>query len=244
MKLRKGSVSDEDVRSLMGSDSTDSAPGEPPADERSPNGPRPPADKDSQALSAEEEQMLLDIVRNPFSGVSKRYDRLSLSRRKGTAVKASLVERGLAREEDVPTQSGKILLLSLTPGGCRRAKELGADPGAMSERAGMLHEFWRGAVRSFYEDRGYEVAEEKRLSSGGAIDLEARRPGEIVAIEIETGKSEPLANIRKALQAGYDDILVVGTDRRVADDLRAKAREAGLLEGGRVRVRPAYEFAP
>ena len=243
MKLQKGSIRDTEVRSLMRSRSGDSSPDEPPSAERAPDRPSPGTDKDNGALSAEEEQMLLDIVRKPFSGVSKRYDRLSLSRRKGTAVKRSLISRGLVKEEDVSTSSGKIVLLSLTRPGRHQAEELGAETGELNERASMLHEFWRGVVRHFYEDKGYEVTEEKAVSSSGAVDLEARRPGEIVAIEIETGKSTPLANIRKVIEAGYEKILVVGTDKEVTASIRRKAEDAGLLRDGQVQVRPGYEYA-
>ena len=54
---------------------------------------------------------------------------------------------------------------------------------------------------------GYRVKEEVPIK-GGSVDLVASDGKELIAIEIETGKSDAIRNIRKDLQAGFDRVVV------------------------------------
>jgi hypothetical protein len=58
-------------------------------------------------------------------------------------------------------------------------------------------------------EQGFAVQVEKGLGLGKSVDLEARREDRKIAVEVETGKSDAISNIRKDLNAGYDRILVV-----------------------------------
>jgi len=49
------------------------------------------------------------------------------------------------------------------------------------------------------------------IKGNGAIDLLAERPGERIAIEVETGKSDIKANLEKAPGAEIDQIILVAT---------------------------------
>ena len=49
------------------------------------------------------------------------------------------------------------------------------------------------------------------------------RDGKRAAFEIETGKSDAAANVRKCLAAGMDKVVVVATSATVRDRLRSKA---------------------
>jgi len=69
---------------------------------------------------------------------------------------------------------------------------------------------------------GYRVKEEVPIK-GGSVDLVASDGKELIAIEIETGKSDAIRNIRKDLKAGFDRV-VVGVL-----DLKLKEKIEGLL---------------
>lgn len=49
------------------------------------------------------------------------------------------------------------------------------------------------------------------LEGDGDVDILAERPGERVAIEVETGKSDIGANLKKLREVGFDRIMVVAT---------------------------------
>jgi len=62
-----------------------------------------------------------------------------------------------------------------------------------------------------------------------------RRGGKSIAIEIETGKSDPLGNIKKALEGGFESVLSIALDKQTKDELQ---RQLALLpEDLRERVR-------
>ena len=66
---------------------------------------------------------------------------------------------------------------------------------------------------------GYDVSEEVPVGGGKSIDLVAARDGKRIALEIETGKSDAAANVRKCLDAGMDRVVSVATSRRAKDAL-------------------------
>jgi len=62
-----------------------------------------------------------------------------------------------------------------------------------------------------FEKKGYEVKCEHPVKGNGAIDILATRPGERVAVEVETGKSNIKENLNKIENAGFDKIVLVAT---------------------------------
>ena len=65
--------------------------------------------------------------------------------------------------------------------------------------------------------------------------------GKRVAVEIETGKSDAVANVRKNLKAGFDEIVCVGTDGKVCEKVRRELGRDGICDG-RVRVTTVFGF--
>ena len=241
-KIQKGAVDDTALRGRHRSDSADSTQKTSRIAESPPGEAVPEPAKEGSALSGDDRRMIADIAAHPFSGVAHRYDRLQVSRRKGTAIKQGLTELGLITEEGIPTRSGKTVLLCLTEEGLESARQLGIEVGDVTSRAGILHEYWRHVVRDYFEARGYEVEEEKHIPGNGALDLEARRSGDLVAIEIETGKSDAVQNVRKALDAGYERILVVAVDAGALESVGSAIRKAGVASGRQVDLRLGADF--
>ena len=63
----------------------------------------------------------------------------------------------------------------------------------------------------YFEKAGYVLGHEHVIDGNGAVDLVAQRPGERVAVEVETGKSDIMANLEKVQAAGFDRIILLAT---------------------------------
>ena len=146
----------------------------------------------------------------PLSTTVSRYHRLHLSRRKGNAIKVDLLAAQLIEPAPIATRSGQVMLYQLTDWGRTVCRDLGIDAGR-TPRASLEHTYWARKVADEFRADSYEVTIEQPIAGNGTIDLVAQRPGERVAIEIETGKSNIAANLKKLAGAGFDRILFVAT---------------------------------
>ena len=70
----------------------------------------------------------------------------------------------------------------------------------------------------------------------GAVDILATRPGEKVAVEVETGKSNIKENLNKIKGAGFDRIVLLATSPAGTEACR---RTVDSTEGGQS---PAVEL--
>ena len=176
-------------------------------------------------LSREEIRFLLDVAAHPLSTTVTRYQRLNLSRRRGNAVRESLTCAGAIERAVIATRFGQVVLYELTDSGRMLCSSVGIDPGPVP-RESLEHRFWVSQAVHRFESRGYEVVREHPVKGNGAIDILATRPGEQVAVEVETGKSDVKENIDKIRHAGFDRIVLlatsphaVGVCRKVVDSL-------------------------
>ena len=68
------------------------------------------------------------------------------------------------------------------------------------------------------------------------MDVLARRASESVAIDIETGKSDPVWNVKQDLLEGSGCVMVVATDESALRKIERQLATAGLIVPGRVEV--------
>ena len=148
--------------------------------------------------SEKDDELLWDIARNPISGITNRYARLSWNSKTGHAVTRRLLARKLVSFEHVITPTARIKVLRLTIDGRAHLHEQGAGLPAQP-RGGVVHEYWRHVLKERLIRKGYAVEEEAEVGSAQAVDLCAVKGGEIIYIEIETGKSAIESNVRKCL---------------------------------------------
>ena len=88
-----------------------------------------------------------------------------------------------------------------------------------------------------FEERGYKVRlEASREKGGGNMDISARRAAENVAIEIETGKSDVVSNVKRDLLNGVQKVIVVATDEGALEKIERQLGRAGLILPGRLDV--------
>ena len=243
--VREGAVSDQEIRQAMASHSGDSAgnsqpyptsraiPPVPRQDRKksnidentrppSPNDAKVPADDtvalahpDPPTLSSEAIRFLADVAARPLSTTVSRYQRLKLSRRKGNAIRQQLAAAGIIEPVAIATRAGQVVLYRVSDSGLSVCKSIGIEPGP-SRRPSLEHEFWAAAAARHFEGRGYDVTREYAVAGNGAIDLLVTRPGERVAVEIETGKSDIKGNISKLRRADFDRVVLIATSPAAA----------------------------
>jgi len=169
--------------------------------------PKPPKYKE---MSREEIRFLADVAARPLSTTVSRYHRLHLSRRRGNAIRQQFTAGGIMEAVTIATRSGQVVLYQLTEFGRAVCHYVGIDPGT-KPRESFEHRFWVDQAARHFEKNGYEVTMEHPVKGNGAIDILATKPGEKVAVEIETGKSDIKKNLNKIKNAGFDRIVLVAT---------------------------------
>lgn len=161
-------------------------------------------------MNREEIRFLSDIACRPLSTTVSRYQRLSLSRRRGNAVRQQLVSAGIIEAVTIATRSGQVVLYQLTEFGRTACSSAGIDPGPRA-RQSLEHSFWVNRAARHFENKSYDISREHPVKGNGAIDILAEKPGERVAVEVETGKSNVKGNLDKIKDAGFDRIVLVAT---------------------------------
>jgi hypothetical protein len=159
--------------------------------------------------------MIRDIVENPFDGVVKRIHRLQTSRRKGSAALKALEERGLVASANLFTGTSVVKLFDLTQAGralCH-AKGIGLLPDIT--RGGIEHRYWVAATAEKLREQGWQATCEYKVSDELTVDIHAEKGGRLLAVLVETGKSDIKKNIATATSNSYTEIWIVATNPKV-----------------------------
>jgi Holliday junction resolvase-like predicted endonuclease len=125
-------------------------------------------------------------------------------------VRGSLASAGAIERVPIATRPGQVVLFQLADQGRTLCSSLGIDPGP-KPRESVEHMFWVERTAKYFEQEGYETTREYPVKGNGAVDILATRPGETVAVEIETGKSDTNENLTKIARAGFDRIVLLAT---------------------------------
>ncbi len=191
---------------------------------------------------------LHDIVAHPDDGVKTRYRRLGWSMSRGTRIKDALVFAGWLESEWLRIGNTRVLLLRHSTTARRLLGPAVAStsdahcPREHSGRESLTHEYWKRYYAKRYAEQGYDVMlEAPRAPPGkGCVDILARRRGEAIAIEIETGASSVGINLHQNVAARFSQILIVATSPSAAAKV---ARRLELVEP-RLRSRGTLIVAP
>ena len=191
----------------------------------------PGALKGRHEPTEEEVVLLRDIAEHPVSPVTERYNRLGFNPKQGTRAVTRLIEAGYLKAVTVPVPGSHIRLLELKP----MARSLLKLPARESDRHGGLeHRYWVERIASELESDGWEVVKEAPIGDGRAVDVLVSREDRRIAIEVETGKSDWVANVKKCVDAGLLTVLIVATRSAVQKQLATKLENLQLI--GDVRV--------
>ena len=130
------------------------------------------------------------------------------------------------------TGKGWITLFELTKKGKMVLADLGYD--FKNESEGVVHKFWKHKVSKYYKKMGLDVRVEEYYVNGRP-DIIVNKDDKKIAIEIETGKSNYVGNVERALEAGFDEVICVAVNRFVEDKIALALGEKGIVDD-RVRV--------
>lgn len=227
VKVRKGLVSDDLLGKFIKGSLT--ASGLRHAVNRA-FGRAPPDLTHDKVLDQDAFGFLEDVMRHQDDGVRMRYKRLGLSADKGNRLKSLLIENGILEEQEVKVgRTYKVLLRIIHEArdklGLR--KYLG--------RGSIAHEYWKRFYAAHFKEQGYQVELEGRRQNG-RVDVLATNDNETVAIEIETGKSDVVWNVKQCLLSQFKNVLVVATDEGALDKVELQLAKAGLIVPNRVKV--------
>ena len=161
-------------------------------------------------ISREETRLLADVAARPLSTTVSRYQRLNLSRRRGNAIRQNLHAANIIEAVPIATRSGQVVLYQLTDFGRSLCASVNIDPGPKPQES-LEHRYWIKRAAEHFERKGYEITKEHPIKGNGAIDILAEKPGNRIAIEVETGKSDIKANLSKVGDAGFDRIFLIAT---------------------------------
>lgn len=178
--------------------------------------------------------LLRDVAEHPISAITKRYERLGWNYKTGNNVKDAVISKALARFDAVSTPTGHVKILSLA----EPARDLLERAGVRVQRlrhGGAEHEYWKFAIAQHLRSQGFSVTEEAPVGGGKTVDLLATRGDERIVIEVETGRSDIIANALKCA-ATDGDVIFVFTDPDIrasyAPQIHALLPEARVLSTG------------
>ncbi len=193
----------------------------------------------AEPLDGEALRVLEDVMEHPDDGVRERYRRLGLSGDRGNGLKRSLLSGGWVEQQLVRMGNTRKALLRPMPA----ARSL-LGPGRSAAGDGSIaHAYWQRWYARVLVQAGYHVQMEAPRA-GGRVDLLARKGDELLGVEIETGKSDVVANVQRCVRTGLGRVLVVATDPPALTIIERRLGAAGLLVPGRVVVVCAPETLP
>lgn len=188
-----------------------------------------------EGLIKNEREFLIDIGKFPVSGVTTRYARMGLSRHQGNTLQKSLILKGFVTFRQVSSLKGRLKVLVLTARGKDAIRDVKIEK-VFNKNASWEHEYWKYRIGMHYRKNGCDVTFEYRIGEGKSVDVMAEKDGKKIAIEVETGKSDYVYNVKKDLACGFDEIMVLTIDNETKEKILAELKEAGLDSDDRLRV--------
>ena len=176
-------------------------------------------------------RLLTDIRIYPNDGIKIRYKRLILSTGSGNRLKEFLLDQGWLESQTVDLGQTRKTCLRLT----KQAKDALNLNTTESQHGSIVHEYWKRFYAQRFREQGYHVDLEVPRQSGW-VDVAAEKDGKKIAIEVETGKSDYLRNVRQNLLAKYDKILIAATDKFAYEKIEKALVVAGLLIPDKVEI--------
>jgi len=245
MIIYKKNVTDEEVQSIMAPHLSELmrhvVPRVKPEPEADPK--RSTNEKPKVELTAEERDLLEDILEKPNLSVTARAARLGLSAYKMNATKARIIKKGLAEQFSInlgKNFGGTVSLLALTTEGYTG---IGRKPIKRPENVGLDHFWWQLAIRDYFAKKSI-IAEIEKSRNGIRVDVGLTRDGREIAVEVELSTKNAVANIANDLKAGFDKVECCCKDNQMAEEVRRRlqAYEDYANIRGRVEVRVLTEL--
>ncbi len=125
----------------------------------------------------------------------------------------------------------------------QETKELNREP--LPGRGGAEHKRLQQYVKKLGEKHGFKATIEKRIGDGtGHVDVALERDGLSFACEIAVNSTavQEFKNIKKCLDAGFDEVLCVSSDNKFLAKLLDAEKEASFKEGAQYHLLPLNQI--
>lgn len=187
-------------------------------------------------LSEEADQLLEDVVKNPFCYLTQRYKEFSNSYH-GNKAKNELVEQGIVIEREIKTLDGRPKLLQLTEKGREYIEEeLDLDT-TQQGRGGIIHQYWQHQIKEAFEATGWTASIEKHDA-----DVYVDMGNMELAVEVAMGDNpREIEHVEKHLDQGFT-VWVVCRNEKIQKGLKQRLEENELLNDS-VLFRRFREFS-
>lgn len=163
---------------------------------------------DQAAYSDQMEEMVMGSISNKVMPITELLQELKLNKYQLSKIQGSLVKKGKVKIIRLPTLELK---------GRRPIALVSAEAVAQAGRkGGIAHRYAIDLLADKLQKLGKIVQKEFPIENGRAIDLVV--DGEI-AIEIETGKSDIVSNIKKLQDSSFSRKIIVCIDKSLKEEL-------------------------
>jgi DNA-binding MarR family transcriptional regulator len=160
---------------------------------------------------------------------------MGLSRHQGNTLQKSLILKGFITFRRVSSLKGRLKVLVLTDKGKDEIRDVKIEK-IFNKNASWDHEYWKYRIGTHFKKKGYTVTYEYKIGKGKSVDVMAEKDGRQIAIEIETGKSDYVYNVKKNLDYGFEEIIVAALDRGIKEKILSELNETGLDLDERIKV--------
>lgn len=195
----------------------------------------PSEPQDSIDLSNKADQLLQDVIENPFQPLTQRYEKFTNSYH-GNKAKNELVDQGIVIERELKTLDGRPKLLQLTEKGREYVENTLELDTKRKGRGGIIHQYWQYRVKEAFEEAGWTAAIEKHDA-----DVYACIGDTELAVEVAMGNNpREIEHVEKHLNQGFT-VWVICRNENVQDGLQQRLEENVLLSD-RVLFRRFRQF--
>ncbi len=181
--------------------------------------------KKEEMISTIIKKLLVNIFNNPFISVSRRYETLSLSRKKGKIVKDFLMENNFTSDVNIKVSNSISNFLVLRKKGLAMCEKLGHMGQLWREivtgKVSFRHRFYQFLIKNYLTRDGWDVTVESRINGNKRVDVEAEYGNKRIAIEVAVTKFE-LQDVMKCINDGFDEVRVVCKDETARKKIENK----------------------
>jgi hypothetical protein len=154
---------------------------------------------------------LIDIRKYPFSGITKRFERLKIGKNRGYKIIENLKDQGYIKSHSQRNKRSKIVLLEPTDLGNTYLNSINIKPVLSSgpRHGDIVHQYLIDKVSKYRKYQGHtKIDIEYPIGSGKTVDVcSLDKNGQIVIDEIDKEAETAVKNIRKCLECQHKNIL-------------------------------------
>jgi len=105
-----------------------------------------------------------------------------------------------------------------------------------SKSGSFEHEYAKFRFGEYYRKEGYWVTYEYKIGEGKTVDVVAEKDGKKIAIEIDTGKSDMIYNIKKDIDYGFDQIILIPLTKNIKNKIHDQLKEFGFDKVEKIEI--------